>query len=127
MTHHKQVSIYNPIYKEYFEVDEGLADALKLIWDIGLPTAYSCQEREDKDGMVMIHFFSVLDAQPFVSTVLKNGPKIINEDGEPTYQRIIRHGCRHYWKFDLFPDRLKENGKVNDIYFSATVFFLLMI
>ncbi len=122
-THHNQVSVYNPIDKSHIDVDEGIADVLKLIWDIGLATGYSCQERHDKSGMTMIQFQSVYAAEAFVTAVVRYVPKDINPDKETTYQRIIRHGCKECWEFEVSPERIEEGDDVIGIYFSATVYF----
>lgn len=122
-THHKQISIYNPYFDEDIDVDEGLAGVLRLIWQIGINTGYSCQERNDMPGMTMINFRSVYDAEKFVSTVVKYVPKVIDHHNETTYQRIIRFGCRKCWKFEVFPETGENLENVNEIYFSSTVFF----
>ena len=123
MTHHRQVPVYNPLFEEHIEVDEGLSEILPLIWELGLDTGYSCQKRQDKSDMVMIHFLLADHAEKFTTAVVKYVPKKIDRDEETTYQRITRQGCRECWEFEVFPERIEEDSEVKGIYFSTTVFF----
>ena len=122
-TYHRQVPTYNPIFGVSFEVDEGLVEILKLIWDLGLATEDSCQESRGKPGMVKITFILPYEAEQFVSLVFTNIEKKIDYDEETTYQRIIRHGCKKCWEFEIFPEYVGNVDDVKEIDYSATIFF----
>ena len=123
-TKHKQVSIYNPMFKESIEVDGKLAELLQLTWDLGVGTEHSCQDRGgDKAGMAEIHFFTVGQAERFINIVLQFVPKIINFENARIYQRIIQHGCKRCWVVSTEIQHLDKIENVREVYLSASVLF----
>ena len=66
-TEHKQISIFNPFYNEYIEVDEGISELLGVLWLLRIETSLSCEE--NKPGIVWIVFSSMDDYQRFLNTL----------------------------------------------------------
>ena len=65
---HKQVRIWNPIYKQKTSVDEGIAPLLRAMWDVGIDTTLSCQE--NVLGSIWIEFEEPDDALYFAHIVM---------------------------------------------------------
>lgn len=124
-TKHKQVSIYNPMFKQYIEVDEGLVELLQLAWDLGMGTEYSCQDKGDggHGGITEIHFLTVGQLERFINIILQFVPKIIDFENTSTYQRIIRHGCLPCWEVSPQINYFDELENVREIYLSASLLF----
>ena len=67
---HRQVSVWNPFFKENVNVDEGIAPLLEALWKRNIDTALSCQE--NKPGIIWICFTFIEDADKFLRIVMKD-------------------------------------------------------
>jgi hypothetical protein len=72
MTRHKQVKVLCRVFGESSaiekEVDEKIAPLLVALWDRGIITIMSCQERDP--GIMWIMFYRVEDLKKFLDTLL---------------------------------------------------------
>lgn len=53
MVYHKQKKVYNPIFKDYVDVDSNMVRILSKIWELGFVTYNSC---EDNNGLIWLEF-----------------------------------------------------------------------
>ena len=92
---HKQVDVYNPIFKKNIRVDEGIAELMALVWGLGLGTESSCQEMKKlSDGTLgpYIGFLTVSDAELFMNIVLEYLPDKKESDTTVHLSKDYREG-----------------------------------
>lgn len=66
-TNHNQISVLNPFYDEYIEVDEGISELLEVLWSLGIETVLSCEEAQP--GIVWIQFYTGQDLSRFLTAL----------------------------------------------------------
>ena len=107
MANHKQVEVYSPIYECMIEVDEGIAELIQLIWDLGLQTNNSCQE--NMPGIMWVSFPSE-DAERFLTIMALRREEDFESDDPPSsmYGRIMDPANENSWDFRVCLDDLSE-------------------
>lgn len=131
-TAHKQFQIHNPIFDEYYMVDEGLVELLRLIWDKGICTIHSCQggkiidydpenyvEKDEKNHKyAYIMFLDPLDLQKFLNLAAEYPEKNNDPSFQNTlYARIlgVEYDAPNKWIYEVHHSNLGvEQTIVND-------------
>jgi hypothetical protein len=96
---HKQVKVHYPFdQKETIEVDEGIAELLKLMWDMGVRTQYSCQESRPNYMWLNIPYFS---AQQWLGMLALNRDSDLNTNQSSLYGRMMGLEDSNNWEYEL--------------------------
>lgn len=92
---HKQVKVMHPKYGP-IEVDEGIAELLKCLWQLNIATSNSCQENQN--GIMWIDFDSSRDVEIFLNSLFYN---IENRKGKlkMLHENVI--GVENYWNYSV--------------------------
>lgn len=111
---HKQIHVFNPIVNRHIEVDEGISDLLRLLWDRDIFTLLSCQggsdiedERDSKFAFIM--FSNPSDVGRFLESVAQY-PET-TPFWETRYARILgqEYNAPNAWIYEIFPVNLGVN------------------
>jgi len=113
---HNQVEVYNPIYEEKVEVDEGMVELLTLMWDMGLLTSLSCQE--NKPGIMWINMPHD-DASWFMTALSMQRDNDLANDSSSLYGRMMRLEEDDNWDFDINPKDEAESYSFDQEGFDA--------
>ena len=119
MLDHKQTRVFYPGYREYIEVDEGIAPLLLALWDAGIMTCNSCQENEP--GIVWIEFYSIEDVEKLLSLITSSLGDEIESHPEADdwfcYRILGQSGEKlDPWRFDAHPNLCTSDPDEDDIY-----------
>ena len=105
MIEHKQTAIYDPSSNQAIDVDEGIANLLKAIWNYGIKTCNSCQE--NKPGTIWIEFISTEDVEAFLTRVISGLDPVNSPDADDwLYSRIM--GANGGWQYTAHPHDARE-------------------
>jgi hypothetical protein len=96
-------------------IDEGIAQLIRLLWDLDLDTTNSCQ---DNNGRVWVEFATPYDAEEFLNRIA------IYEDGLDTLYNRIRGAwvpvdddtwqTSNAWRYDVSPVDLSVREEITE-------------
>ena len=108
MPKHNQIQIYNPMYENTEEVDEGIAELLEQLWALDILTLSSCQESQP--GTMWL-FFPNFAAERFLTVVASSR----DDEEDPStslYCRMMGMGWGGDWDYTVhthdFAEKLDE-------------------
>jgi len=123
---HKQVKVYDPVYKEFREIDRGIVNLIKRLWDMDIAIDECCEK--NKKGKIFIKFSTVFDAEKFLTIVATvRDKKIKNLDQDLYYVALIDDELME-WEYKAYPFDLSIHfDKKGELYFKGKSKILLAI
>lgn len=106
MTHHKQVRIMSSDRQMFAAVDEGMAEIIQLLWELGIHTSYSCQSDIFDLAYILMPFRSARRLEKIIYAGIRR-----DDCSEQTREVFRRFADGQYvFEASIFRTRKLKNG-----------------